>query len=128
MTLIDPRITADRVRAALAFAGIDVKDSQAKVGISYATMERIVSPSKPRGASLDELRQIADACPGVPRWFLEHGFAPPAETGADELRQDLSDLRDDLKQLAATVAQQSRELRELRGQGHRRQSSADDPR
>lgn len=66
---------AARTRAALAYADIQVKDAEAKVGISYATMARIVSAKNPRGAhTVEELWRIADGC-GVPRSFMERGFA-----------------------------------------------------
>lgn len=117
MAPIDSSDTAKRVRAALAYAGIDVKESKEKTGVTYATMQRIVSPTNPRGASLDELRQIADHCPGVPRWFLEYGFAPPVETGETDLRQEVSDTRAELASLSRTVASLSQQLQAIRDQG-----------
>jgi hypothetical protein len=82
MTLSSPETIAARARAALAFANIKLTDKGApvKVGsISQSTMSRIVSPTNPRGASVEELWEIADAC-GVPRAFMEEGFALPVAT------------------------------------------------
>jgi hypothetical protein len=79
-----PETIAARVRAALAYANIKLTDKgkPTSVGsINQSTMARIVSPTNPRGASIDELREIAEAC-GVPRSFMEEGFSEPAS--ADE--------------------------------------------
>lgn len=83
MVLIEAKVAAARTRAALAYANIDVKRSGDRIGISSATMARIVSPSNPRGASIEELWQIADACK-VPRWFMEQGFDAPASTELED--------------------------------------------
>jgi hypothetical protein len=82
MELIAAEKVAARVRAALAYANIDVNKSDTLIGIGRSTMARIVSPSKPRGASIEELWRIADAC-GVPRSFMERGFDTPSEVPAD---------------------------------------------
>jgi hypothetical protein len=69
---------ARRVRAALAYANIEVKSSKGATGISGATMARIVSPTSPRGAkNEDEAARIAHAT-GVPLAFLLHGFGQEA--------------------------------------------------
>lgn len=74
MALPDPEEVARRVSGALAYAGIEVKSSGERVGISAATMARIVSRSAPRGAkNEDELETIANAT-GVPLDFLLNGF------------------------------------------------------
>ncbi len=117
MNLTDPRLTADRVRAALAFSNINVTDSLQRVGISKATMQRIVSPTNPRGASIEEMQLVAVACPDVPAWFLEHGFSPPVETGETDLRQELNDTRDELEALLARVARIDQVLQDARDQG-----------
>lgn len=63
---------ARRVRAALAYAGIEVKRSVD--GITPATMARLVSLSNPRGFQRPgEPELIAQAC-HVPVDFLRHGF------------------------------------------------------
>lgn len=66
---------AARVRAALAYADIDIKAAQTRVGISRATMTRIVSPTAPRGVRPEELPLIIEAT-GVPAAFFEVGFDP----------------------------------------------------
>jgi len=131
--LLEPSDVAARVRAALAYANIDVKSSDDEIGISRATMARIVSPSKPRGASVDELWLIADKT-GVPRWFLEGGFdAFPDQSGVaeivnqlrrqmqrsvmqaeliEQLRTDLEELREGQRALVAAALQSRRELQE----------------
>jgi hypothetical protein len=70
----DPLETARRVRAALAYADIKVRgNSEERFQIGEATMRRITSSTDPRGATIEELWRIADAC-GVPREFLLSGF------------------------------------------------------
>ena len=114
MDLTDPRITAARARAALGYQGINLKaDGQKRTGISYPTLSRIVAKTNPRRASTDEMRQIAAACPDVPDWFFEHGFAPPVETGEQDLREALAALSEDLlRQLELSEARLRAELRE----------------
>ncbi len=92
VALVDPRITASRVRAALAYTNINLSDSDEKVGIKTGTMARITSPTSPRGAKPDELQLIADACPEVPAWFFDYGFLPPAETGEEDVRRRIAEL------------------------------------
>lgn len=67
-------VTAPRVRAALAYGGFEYREAAAETGLSYDTIKRLAAKKNPRGASTDELWAIADAC-GVPRAFMEHGFA-----------------------------------------------------
>jgi hypothetical protein len=99
--LVDAAEAAARVRAALAYAGVTVKAAPtyadlASTGLTYATLTRIVSPTDPRGADIELLWAIADAC-NVPRRFMEEGFAGLAETGlADrmaELEREMAELR-----------------------------------
>lgn len=93
LVLIDPRLVAARVRAALAYAGIEHTRPPDDLGVSKATLARMVSWTSPRGAqSTDELWAIADRC-GVPRVFMEQGWEPlvaadaarRVEEAADEL-------------------------------------------
>jgi len=85
MALPPPDQVAKRVGAALAYAGIDIKDSQSQVGISAATMARIVSRTSPRGAKNEmELALVADAC-DVPMSFLLEGFQPEDPTVAERV-------------------------------------------
>lgn len=127
MALTDPQITAARVRAALAYEGIVVRtEGEKRTGIKLPTLSRIIAKTNPRPASTDELRLIAAACPSVPAWFLEFGFAPPVETGEADLRQQLVDLNAKLQELAATVAQQGEERRAGRDRGRRKAPQAND--
>lgn len=68
-----PQIAA-RVRAALAYAALRYEDVDARTGrgMTAAKLRRIASATQPRGATLDELWAIADAC-NVPRAWLETG-------------------------------------------------------
>lgn len=107
MVLIDAGDAAARVRAAMAYADIDVKDSEERVGIGPATMARIMSPTTPRGASIDELRQIAHAC-GVPEGFMEQGFE--ALAAVDQARR--------IDELASGLEALTRRVEELGGEGN----------
>ena len=117
MKLIDPNEVARRTRAALAYANLDVKRSPEVTGISYATMQRIVSPTSPRGASLEQLWAIADAT-GVPRAFMEHGFETMSDRPADEelaarvdqIERAQRDMRDQLAQLVNSTRRTTRAL------------------
>jgi hypothetical protein len=100
--LVDPVDAAARVRAALAYANLNVKQAPEQqrlkdADISYATLTRIVSATTPRGADIEELWAIADAC-DVPRRFMEQGFREePTEADLahriEELANDLAALR-----------------------------------
>lgn len=127
MALRDPQITAARVRAALAYEGIVIRtQGEKRTGIKLSTLNRIIAKTNPRAASTDELRLIADACPSVPAWFFEFGFAPPVETGEADLRQELADLTAKFQTLAAMVARQGEEQRAGRGPGRRKARPAND--
>lgn len=104
MRLIDPSDVARRARAALAYANIDVKSSPQHTGISYATMQRIVSPTAPRGAKLEELWAIADAT-GVPRNFMEHGFEGLTQAGEDTAAARLEALEEEQRQIRDQLAE-----------------------
>jgi transcriptional regulator with XRE-family HTH domain len=105
-----PEVAA-RARAALAYADIDVKDSAERVGISSATMQRIVSPTSPRGVrTVEELWMIADAC-GVPRSFMEAGFEQAnGDDRLASLEAQITELRAGLASLAADSLRRTREL------------------
>lgn len=65
---------AARVRAAIAYSGLRTDEIAQRTGddLGVATLRRITSISRPRGATLEELWRIADACQ-VPRSWLERG-------------------------------------------------------
>lgn len=107
--LVDAAEAAARVRAALGYAGLTVKQAPTEprlkdADITYATLTRIVSATNPRGADIEELWAIADAC-GVPRRFMERGFVELAEAAqADRLEalaNDLAALQQRVAELAA---------------------------
>lgn len=79
-----PQQIAARVRAALAYAGLRYEDVDAKTDdrMTAAKLRRITSSTNPRGASMDELWMIADAC-GVPRTWLEVGNWDDMEGNVD---------------------------------------------
>lgn len=58
----------------MAYAALRYEDVDAKTGrgMTAAKLRRIASATQPRGATLDELWVIADAC-NVPREWLESG-------------------------------------------------------
>lgn len=123
----DP-IIEHRIKAAIELAGLTYETLANRIATpNYGakTLQNIASPSfKSRVASDGDLLLIARAC-GVSDAFWTVDF----RTLEDEsLRAEVSDLRRELRKLATTVAQQSTELRALRGQGHRREPPGDDPR
>jgi hypothetical protein len=76
---------AARVRAALAYVALTYDDAAASIPeISAATLRRIASPTRPRGASDYELALIAHACSVSRDWFTrgvwsdEGELLPPA--------------------------------------------------
>lgn len=82
MQLISPAEAAARVRAALAYSGMEYEQLSEKTKIPVGTLRGITSRTRPTSGTLERLWAIADAC-GVPRWFVEHGFEPPAEMDSD---------------------------------------------
>lgn len=71
--LVAPSESARRVRAAIAYSGLDHEEVAERTYIHAGTIRRIASRTKPRPATIEELWAIADAC-NVPRAFMEHGF------------------------------------------------------
>lgn len=94
MRLLDPTEVARRTRAALAYAGLEQTDVIERAGISSATLARIVSKTKPRGASIEELWQIADACQ-IPRRFMEDGFEPLRDESLERRLAEIEDVVQD---------------------------------
>jgi hypothetical protein len=74
--LIAREEAARRVRAAIGYAGFKERDVTERTSITPATLRRIVSLTDPRGATIEQLWEIAEAC-SVPRDFMEHGFSQP---------------------------------------------------
>lgn len=106
MAKVKPSGKAARVRAARGYAGLEQPDFAELFGISKETVSRIENGKAP--ISDEFLADVARKCPGVPVWFMQHGFAPPVETGEQ-------DLRDRVGQLEAVIRQlpNGDELREL---------------
>ena len=112
-----PPEVARRVRAAFAYAGLDVTKPVEGLRIDPSTIQRILDPINPRGAKSEfELRQIAQAT-GVPVGFLLCGFmaeglhrAEPITAngnGYDARRRPVADLSEDNSELQASLASQS---------------------
>ena len=137
MALPPPPEIARRVRAAFAYANKDVSKEHAELGIGYATVQRIVSPTKPRGADSDELEQIAGFT-GVPVSFLLDGWPSEAPSAAERLEAlehqyqaliaQIGEARrsaaEALAEQAQTVAQHTRAIEELQAARHRRGQAA----
>jgi transcriptional regulator with XRE-family HTH domain len=123
--LIDPTIAGRRARAAMEYAGLGWRDLAKRSGLSPDTVRRIVSRTSPRGfKNSDEWNAIAQAC-DVPISFLERGFDAPQQAGGDDtdVVAQVRELRAVVAELAADNLRHERELRELRGRGHRPGSS-----
>jgi len=94
--LIAPTEAARRTRAAIGYAGFDMKEVAGASGITIGTLNNIVSRTRPSGGTIERLWAIADAC-GVPRSFMEDGFTPdpprsPSEQ-LDDLQRQIAELR-----------------------------------
>ena len=101
MILVDAHDARRRVKAAMAYAGFEHKDVVKKAGVSDSTLKRIVSTKHPRGASIEQLWAIADACK-VPRDFMEYGF-PDGEESVVERLAVLERGLDHLRELLVTL-------------------------
>jgi hypothetical protein len=66
----DPALVAARVRAVLAYAAISYEEASRRSRIGQSTLRRITSVTRPRGASLPELQQLAVACRVPLRWLV----------------------------------------------------------
>ena len=83
MTLLIPgEQAARRTRAALAYSGKKLPELSNDTGITKGTLRNIMSSTRPASATLDRLYVIADHC-GVPRWFMEQGFAGATSQAGD---------------------------------------------
>lgn len=90
----------------MAYAGIDLPELVRRTQIKPGTLRNVISKSRPSGGTEQRLLAIAHAC-GVPPWFMEHGFAPPVETGEADLRERVERLE---RELAAGVGSQEDDL------------------
>lgn len=106
---------AARFRAAFAYKGMKPAAIANALGVSTRTVNRLET-----GRSEIDLamQRTVIGLTGVPAWFLEYGFAPPVETGEEDLRQELNDTRDELQALLERVARIDQELQDVRAQGH----------
>ncbi len=95
-----PDESARRARAAIAFSGLDYREIEKATGFSDPTLRRITSRKSPRRTSLEELWAIADAC-GVPRSFMEEGFAEGGPAPEERLEAVEHQLRTQGQQLKA---------------------------
>jgi transcriptional regulator with XRE-family HTH domain len=73
-----PEVIAARVRAALAYSTFSQSEVIARSGIGIATLRRIRLEQNARGASVEELWRLADACE-VPRSWLIDGVWDDSE-------------------------------------------------
>lgn len=101
--LVDSKESARRLRAAIAYAGYELKEFAELHQMSVGTLRNWTARTE-RATKPDlELRlQIADQC-GVPRWFMEHGWAFP-QASTNDLQSEVRELRE---QLAETKARQA---------------------
>lgn len=68
-----------RARAAWAYSGMQQDELADAAGIPAATLRGYLGRSR-SSPDRDVLIAIADAA-GVPAWFADHGFDPPADIG-----------------------------------------------
>lgn len=72
----------------MAYAALSYDDVAARTRIGESTLRRIASASRPRGATLDELWLIADACE-VPRRWLEADWKDAARVEDAEVAHEI---------------------------------------
>lgn len=107
--------SARRVRAVIAYAGIELSEVEKRTGIKATTLRNYTSPSRPTRASLEKRQKIAKAC-GVPTVFMEAGFTPDAN---GELPAKLQKIEERLGRLELWRAAVELEARRRRGgEGH----------
>lgn len=78
---------AARVRAAHGYSGLKQSDLAQALGISRETLSRWLN-ARDKPPSSDDLNRLAGAC-GVPRTFMEVGFAPLEQPLTDTDRRIL---------------------------------------
>lgn len=112
-----PAEVARRVRAAFAYAGLDVSKPVPGLPVDPPTIQWMIDPINPRGAESErELSQIAKAT-GVPVGFLLCGFMVEGLSHAEHIRTDgnshnaalrsVADPPDEVSEPLATTASQS---------------------
>jgi transcriptional regulator with XRE-family HTH domain len=132
-------VYAARIATARKLAGLSQQDLADALGVNVQTIKRRESAAGKAPKKVDRIA-IATVC-GVSIDYME-GVITDVESAADavvrKLREhdaqlhamqadlaEISDLHDDVRKLARTVAQQSRELRALRDLGRRDEPPAD---
>lgn len=100
--LIPPQELARRVRAAIAYAGLDVAEIAQRTGIKAGTVRNIASDSRPSGGTPPRIAAIVAACDGVPASFMTVGF-DPLRTPIDDTQRDLYVLRADVERRLAAL-------------------------
>lgn len=114
--------SAARIRSALAWADLDIKQLAEKIGKSPRTIARWTSGEKQ--PPLEIRQQIAEIC-GVPAVFMETGFASmerplsDAERGLHDVQAQVTDLGLALAEQAANTLRLEREIEALRNTGRR---------
>jgi uncharacterized small protein (DUF1192 family) len=101
--LIPPKAAHERARAAWAFSLLNQDELAERAGIHHDTLRKMLG-RKPTEKSwpLEDLYKIADAC-AVPRAFMDDGFSRLETNPVEELRGELSALRDRVDELQAEV-------------------------
>jgi transcriptional regulator with XRE-family HTH domain len=89
---------AARIRAARGYAGVDQKDMGPLLGISARTYARREAGEWPAG-DRHKLLPAVQRITGVPEWFLERGWSPPATRTNDPQRSRINRLERRLDQL-----------------------------
>lgn len=117
-----------RIKAAITLAGLDFQQLADRInsnGYGERTLRRIADEHDPdRRPRASDLHVIAKAC-GVSDAFWTIDFSALAEP---DLREEISELRDELEALALVVAQQAQQLRELHDRDRWRPPLANGPR
>lgn len=82
----------------MGYAGFKDADLLQRTNISPATLRRLVSLTHPRGAEIETLWQVADAC-SIPRSFMEFGFSI-----YDDAERSLAERLDRLEKAVSRLA------------------------
>jgi len=104
-----------RARVAWAYSGLDQRELADKAGLNYDTVKAFWRKTGRAEPSLDDLHALARAA-GIPRWFMDHGFAERNDDGAsgeDSLEGLASQLREERAAREAAVAELKAQLADL---------------
>lgn len=109
-------------RAIWSYTGTTQGAFEQAVGLRKGRFKEITRDAKKSAPTLDELVKMAEHA-GIPTTIAVDGWA--AADPLARLEDQVNDLAAAHRELTATVAQQGREIRALRGRGHPEEPTGD---